>query len=60
MSYLREEAKVVYESKDGKHEKVFNALEWLAAMTSHIPEKGGRWSDTTAIIVTSAAGDAKS
>ncbi len=40
MSYLREEAKVVYESKDGKHEKVFNALEWLAAMSSHVPEKG--------------------
>ncbi|MFB3122601.1 MAG: transposase [Candidatus Binatia bacterium] len=40
MSYLREEAKVVYESKDGKHGKVFNALEWLAAMSSHVPEKG--------------------
>ncbi len=40
MSYLREGAKVVYESKDGKHEKVFNALEWLAAMSSHVPEKG--------------------
>ena len=40
MSYLREEAKVVYESKDGKHEKVYNALEWLAAMSSHVPEKG--------------------
>ena len=40
MSYLREEAQVVYESKDGKHEKVFNALEWLAAMSSHVPEKG--------------------
>ena len=40
MSYLREEAKVVYQSKDGKHEKVFDALEWLAAMSSHVPEKG--------------------
>lgn len=40
MSYLREEAQVVYQSKDGKHEKVFDALEWLAAMSSHVPEKG--------------------
>ncbi|MGH8658807.1 MAG: hypothetical protein ACREV4_10150 [Gammaproteobacteria bacterium] len=36
--YLREEAQVVYQSKDGKHEKVFDALEWLAAMSSHVPE----------------------
>ncbi len=34
MSDLREEAKVVYQSKDGKHEKVFNALEWLAGPKS--------------------------
>ncbi len=26
--------------KDGKQEKVFDALEWLAAMCSHVPEKG--------------------
>jgi len=29
-----------HESKDGKDEKVFDALEWLAAMTSHLPNKG--------------------
>jgi hypothetical protein len=29
-----------YESKDGKAEKVFDALEWLAAMCSHVPNKG--------------------
>lgn len=29
-----------YQSKDGKEEKVFDALEWLAAMCSHVPNKG--------------------
>ena len=40
MTYLQEESKVLYESKDGKMEKTFDALEWLAAMTSHVPNKG--------------------
>jgi hypothetical protein len=29
----------MYESKDRKEEKVFGALEWLAAITSHVPNK---------------------
>ncbi len=29
-----------YKSKDGAKIKVFNALEWLAAMCSHVPNKG--------------------
>lgn len=48
MQYLDQEAKVVYTAKacpeprsgDGKATKVFDALEWLAAMCSHIPNKG--------------------
>jgi len=50
MTYITEEAKVVYRSKDGKNEKTFDALEWLAAMPacacphadrcSHVPNKG--------------------
>jgi len=32
MTYLPDESKVVYRSKDGKSEKTFDALEWLAAM----------------------------
>jgi len=40
MSYVPEEAKVIYQSKDGKDEKVFASLEWLAAMVSHVPNKG--------------------
>jgi hypothetical protein len=40
MTYLQEESKVLHQSKDGKMEKTFDALEWLAAMTSHVPNKG--------------------
>ena len=40
MSYVPEKAKVSYQSKDGKEEKVFDAMEWLAAMCSHVPNKG--------------------
>jgi hypothetical protein len=40
MTYIPEESKVSYQSKDGKEEKVFDALEWLAAMCSHVPDKG--------------------
>jgi hypothetical protein len=31
---------VVYRKKDGTEEKDFDALEWLAAMCSHTPDKG--------------------
>jgi hypothetical protein len=39
---------ILYESKagprhrsgNGKEEKVFDALEWLAAMSSHVPDRG--------------------
>ena len=40
MTYVFEESKVFYQSKDGKKERVFDALEWLAAMCSHVPNKG--------------------
>ena len=40
MTYLEHEATVVYTAKDGKEQKVFPAMEWLAAMCSHIPNKG--------------------
>ena len=29
-----------YRTKDGTRKKVFDALEWLAAMCSHIPDRG--------------------
>ena len=40
MHYLDQEAKVVYASKDGKSNKVFTAMEWLAAICSHISDRG--------------------
>jgi hypothetical protein len=40
MTYLRDESKVVYQSKDAKQTKIFDALEWLAAMCSHVPNRG--------------------
>jgi len=41
-TYLPEESKVIYESKDGKGEKVFEALKWLTPMASHVPDRGER------------------
>ena len=40
MKYLRHEGTVVYRAKDGKDQKTLPAMEWLAAMCSHIPNRG--------------------
>ncbi|HIJ54570.1 MAG TPA: hypothetical protein HPQ03_00450 [Deltaproteobacteria bacterium] len=40
MNYNRETGQVAYQSKDGKQTEVLNALEWLAAMGSHVPNRG--------------------
>ena len=40
MHYKDQEGKVVYTVKDGKSVKVFPAMEWIAAMCSHIPNRG--------------------
>ena len=40
MTYHRETGQVEYQSKDGKQNRMFDALEWLAAMCSHVPNKG--------------------
>jgi len=37
MTYIPDESKVSYQSKDGKEEKVFDALAWLAAMPACVP-----------------------
>lgn len=37
MTDIPEESKVFSRSKDGKKANVFDALEWLAAMCSHVP-----------------------
>ena len=46
-------AQVIYESKDGKATKTFEALDWLAQLVTHIPNKGesaGGGSDITDFI----------
>jgi hypothetical protein len=40
MQYLADEGTVVYSAKKGKGRKVFDAPEWLAAMCSHVPNRG--------------------
>ena len=40
MEYRPEETKVTYLSKDRKEKKSYDATEWLAAMGSHVPERG--------------------
>ncbi len=38
-SYSPEQATVVYRSKDGKEKKTYDALEWLATMACHVPQR---------------------
>ena len=40
MTYFQETTQVKNRSKDGSKTKLFDALEWLAAMCSHVPNKG--------------------
>ncbi len=40
MEYLPDQARVQYRSKDGKEHKSYDALEWLAAMGTHVPGRG--------------------
>ena len=43
MIYIPEESKAIYQSKDGKREEAFDALEWLVpkeSRCSHVPNKG--------------------
>ncbi len=38
--YDRQQGLVEYRSKDGKKTRTFEALEWLSALCSHVPNKG--------------------
>ena len=40
LTYLWEAGQVEYKSKGGKETRVFDALKWLAAMCSYVPNKG--------------------
>ncbi len=42
MKYYPGQAKVTYQSKYGKEVKEFSSLEWMAALVSHIPDRGGQ------------------
>ena len=42
MKYYPDKEKVIYESKYGKDVKEFSCLEWIAALVSHIPDRGGQ------------------
>jgi len=42
MKYYPDETKVTYQSKYGKDTKEFSSLEWMAALVSHIPDRGGQ------------------
>lgn len=59
MTYLQEESKVIYQSKDGKEEKAFDALEWLGACALRYPTRENRWFVIMATRVTSPAEGSK-
>lgn len=42
MQDLADEGIVIYSVKDGKDRKAFDAPDWLAAMCSHVPNRGER------------------
>jgi hypothetical protein len=38
VDYLPEKYRIIYHSKDKRQGKIFDVMDWLAAMTSHIPD----------------------
>jgi len=40
MSYVREDLKVIYKSKDKTDSKEFDATDFIASLASHIPNMG--------------------
>ncbi|MCJ7727364.1 MAG: transposase [Actinobacteria bacterium] len=40
MSYIREESKVIYKSKDGTNTSQFDAVNFIASLASHISNMG--------------------
>ena len=42
MKYFPDKAKVIYKSKYGKDVAEFDPLQWLAALVSHIPDRGAQ------------------
>ena len=52
MTYIPEKSEVVYQSKDGKEEKIFDALEWIAACAPMFQTRESKWSGTMASTAT--------
>lgn len=50
VTYLLKEFRVIYGFKDDKEEKMFDALDRLAAMTSYVPNRGNKRSAIMATI----------
>jgi Putative transposase len=44
MACLPDESKLIYRLKDGKSEQVFDALRWMSAIWSHVPDNRNIWS----------------
>jgi hypothetical protein len=44
MTYLPDEFKVIFRSKDGKSEQLVDTREWMAAMYSLVPNNRNIWS----------------
>lgn len=42
MKYIPDQAKVTYQSKCGSKVAEYNPLEWIAALVSHIPDRGAQ------------------
>ena len=59
MTYIPEESKVIYQSKDGKEEKIFDASNGWPPCVPMFPTKANRWSVTMATIVMSVAENGK-
>ena len=39
LNYIREDSKVIYKSKKGSETKEFDAIDFIASICSHIPNK---------------------
>jgi hypothetical protein len=59
MTSDREAGQVEYRVKDNLQTKVFDAAEWLAAMCSHVPDKGEQMVQYNGYYFNVARGSAK-
>ncbi len=60
MTYIPEESKVLYRSKDGKKENIFDPWSGWQPCVPMSQTRGNRWSDIMASTLTSPGEDGKS